>query len=855
MKVLVIGGVAAGTKAAAKLKREDRSIDVKIITGGHDISYAGCGLPYYIGDVITSRDELIVNTPEKFSALTGVEVITDALVAEVDFKKKSLSYIKGSSNVIEETYDKLIIATGASPIVPNIPGYELDGVFTLRTPDDADAIKAYAKRDDVRSAVIAGAGFIGLEVAENLKRIGLSVTVIDMADNIMPSAMDEEMARWAKRKMEEAGIRIQTGVRAEAILGADKVSALKTDKLEIKADMVILALGVRPSTKFLENTGLEMEKGAILVDEHMRTNIPDVYAAGDCALVSHRITGKRLYSAMGSTANISARVLAKNVVGKDSVYPGALGTGVVRLLDNLNAGRTGLTEEAAVKEGFDVVTALAVTDDKAHYYEGSSFFIMKLIAERKTHRMLGFQVLGSGAVDKLTDIAVVAISKGMRVEEMDTLDFSYAPPFSTAISPFVQLCNILENKIIGEFETVTPLEYMRGMAKGYKVIDVMPEKTIPGATWVNLGKVDGPIEGLGKDEKLLLVCARGKRGYFLQNRLKHYGYTNTRVLEGGITFNDVRPDFGSVIPAEEVKRVKGLGCLQDKRNPDCFNVRVITRNGKITATEQKKIAEASEMYGSGEVTMTTRLTLEIQGVHYRNIEPLISYLKENGLETGGTGSKVRPVVSCKGTTCQYGLIDTFDLSNKLHHIFYEGWHSVSLPHKFKIAVGGCPNNCVKPSLNDIGIIGQRIIDFDVAKCKGCKICQVEKACPINIAHLDGEKLVVSDSECNHCGRCLDKCPFGVSMNYTTGYAIYVGGRWGKKIEVGKRLSRILRSEDEVIQTVENAILLFRDEGISGERFADTVNRLGLEYTEGKLFSNKIDKEKILKKNVIGGATC
>ena len=855
MKVLVIGGVAAGTKAAAKLKREDRSIDVKIITGGHDISYAGCGLPYYIGDVITSRDELIVNTPEKFSALTGVEVITDALVAEVDFKKKSLSYIKGSSNVIEETYDKLIIATGASPIIPNIPGYELDGVFTLRTPDDADAIKAYAKRDDVRSAVIAGAGFIGLEVAENLKRIGLSVTVIDMADNIMPSAMDEEMARWAKRKMEEAGIRIQTGVRAEAILGADKVSALKTDKLEIKADMVILALGVRPSTKFLENTGLEIEKGAILVDEHMRTNIPDVYAAGDCALVSHRLTGKRLYFAMGSTANISARVLAKNVVGKDSVYPGALGTGVVRLLDNLNAGRTGLTEEAAVKEGFDVVTALAVTDDKAHYYEGSSFFIMKLIAERKTHRMLGFQVLGSGAVDKLTDIAVVAISKGMRVEEMDTLDFSYAPPFSTAISPFVQLCNILENKILGEFETITPLEYMRGKAKGYKVIDVMPEKTIPGATWVNLGKVDGPIEGLGKGEKLLLVCARGKRGYFLQNRLKHYGYTSTRVLEGGITFNDVRPDFGSVIPAEEVKRVKGLGCLQDKRNPECFNVRVITRNGKITATEQKKIAEASEKYGSGEVTMTTRLTLEIQGVHYRNIEPLIAYLKENGLETGGTGSKVRPVVSCKGTTCQYGLIDTFDLSNKLHHIFYEGWHSVSLPHKFKIAVGGCPNNCVKPSLNDIGIIGQRIIDFDVAKCKGCKICQVEKACPINIAHLDGGKLVVNDSECNHCGRCLDKCPFGVSMNYTTGYAIYVGGRWGKKIEMGKRLSRILRSEDEVIQTVENAILLFRDEGISGERFADTVNRLGLEYTEDKLFSNKIDKEKILKKNVIGGATC
>ena len=435
------------------------------------------------------------------------------------------------------------------------------------------------------------------------------------------------------------------------------------------------------------------------------------------------------------------------------------------------------------------------------------------------------------------------------------MDFSYAPPFSTAISPFVQACNVLENKILGTFETITPLEYMKSRAKGYKVVDVMPQKSIPGALWVDLGKVDGPIEGLGKDEKLLLVCARGKRGYFLQNRLKYYGYTNTRVLEGGMTFNDVRVDYGSVIPADEVKRVKGLGCLQDKRQPDHFNVRVITRNGKITSAEQKTIAEASEMFGSSEVTMTTRLTLEIQGVPYQNIEPLMAFLKEHGLDTGGTGSKVRPVVSCKGTTCQYGLIDTFDLSEKLHHIFYEGWHSVSLPHKFKIAVGGCPNNCVKPSLNDIGIIGQRLIDFDFDKCRGCRICQVEKSCPIKIAHLDAGKLVVKDDECNHCGRCLDKCPFGVTPSYSTGYAIYVGGRWGKKVEMGKRLSKVLRSEEEVIQTVENAILLFRDEGISGERFADTVNRLGLEYVEDKLFNSKIDKEKILKKNVVGGATC
>ncbi len=854
MKVLIVGGVAAGTKAAAKLKREDRSADVRIITKSKDISYAGCGLPYYIGGVIAERSELIVNTPEKFSALTGVDVITGAEATAVDFAHKTVTYTKDGKEE-KECYDKLVIATGAESIVPPVPGTALDGVFSLRTPDDAEAIREYAGRSDVKKAVVIGAGFIGLESAENLRRAGLSVSVIDMADNIMPNAFDSEMASWARKRIEEAGIRVMTKTRLESIDGQKKAEAVRTDKGSLPADLVVLALGVRPSTAFLSGTGLKMEKGAIVTSPDMSTNIRDVYAAGDCALVTNRITGEGMYSAMGSTANITGRVLAKSIAGKHSSYPGAIGTGVVHILDTLNAARTGLTEESARKSGFDVVSVVAVTDDKAHYYAGSSFFIMKMVAEKKTHRILGFQILGSGNVDKMNDIAVVAVSEGMRVEDFDTMDFSYAPPFSTAISPFVQICNILENKIAGEFETMTPAEYAETRGRGYKVVDVMPEKTIPGAFWVNLGTVNGPVKGLEKDEKLLLVCARGKRGYFLQNRLKSYGYSQTRVLEGGITVNDVRVDFGSVIPAEEVKRVKGLGCLQDKRQPDHFNVRVITRNGKITASEQIAIAEAAKRFGSGEITMTTRLTLEIQGVQYSSIEPLIAFLKDHGLDTGGTGSKVRPVVSCKGTTCQYGLIDTFALSEKLHTVFYEGWHNVSLPHKFKIAVGGCPNNCVKPSLNDIGIIGQRLIDFDYDKCRGCKVCQVVSSCPIKTAHVADGKLLVKAEECNHCGRCLDKCPFGVTSHYTTGYAIYVGGRWGKKVEMGKRLSRVLTSEEEVIRTVENAILLFRDEGISGERFADTVNRLGLEYVEEKLFSASIDKEAILNKTVIGGATC
>ncbi len=288
------------------------------------------------------------------------------------------------------------------------------------------------------------------------------------------------------------------------------------------------------------------------------------------------------------------------------------------------------------------------------------------------------------------------------------------------------------------------------------------------------------------------------------------------------------------VSAEEIKRVKGLGFLQDKRYPDVFNARVITVNGKITAAQHRAIAEACEKYGSGEAAMTVRLTIEIQGVKYENIEPLRAFLAEHGLTTGGTGKKVRPVVSCKGTTCQYGLIDTFSLSEKIHKRFYEGMRGVVLPHKFKIAVGGCPNNCVKPDLNDVGVIGQRVPSVYADKCRGCKKCRVESACPIKTAHLEGGKIVISPDACNHCGRCKNMCPFGAVTDYADGYKIYLGGRWGKRVAQGRAMSRIFASEEEVMSVIERAIFLFRDEGKDGERFADTVARLGFENVERKL---------------------
>ena len=290
----------------------------------------------------------------------------------------------------------------------------------------------------------------------------------------------------------------------------------------------------------------------------------------------------------------------------------------------------------------------------------------------------------------------------------------------------------------------------------------------------------------------------------------------------------------SKLSPADIMRVKGLGCLKDKRFDDIFNVRVITRNGKITSDEHRAIAEAADKFGSGEAAMTTRLSIEIQGVKYDNIDALIEFLAEHGLETGGTGPLVRPVVSCKGTTCRFGLIDTYALSEKIHERFYKGYHDVKLPHKFKIAVGGCPNNCVKPDLNDLGIIGQRVPAHDFDKCRGCSKCQVEAACPVGAAKLADGKLKLDEDLCNRCGRCKNTCPFGVTSNYISGYKICLGGRWGKRTAQGIPLSKLFTSEEEVLDVIERTILLFRDEGLPGERFADTVSRLGIDYIEGKI---------------------
>ena len=540
MKILVIGGVAAGTKAAAKWKRENRADQVVLLTKSADISYAGCGLPYYVGGSIENREELIVNTPQKYRGLTGVEVLTLREATHVDPAAKKVT-VQNLENGQEETYsyDKLIVATGASAVKLPLPGVDLNGVFPMRAPEDAITMRDYLEANGVKKAVVIGGGFIGLELAENLFDRGISVTVVEVASQILSGVLDGEMAGYVQRHLQQKGIRVLTGTKATALVGDGKVEGVQTDAGLLPCGAVVVSAGIRPNTAFLEGTGIQMEKGAIVVDECLATSVADIYAAGDCALVKNRLTGKAQYSPMGSSANLEGRTLAQNLNGENKTYPGVLGTGVVKL-PGLNVGRTGLTESAAKEAGYDVETVVAVTDDKAHYYPGAAFFITKLLADRNTHQLLGVQVLGPGAVDKMVDIAVVGLSMGLKLEDFENLDLAYAPPFSTAIHPFVQAVYVLENKLSGAMQSMTPAQYAAGAAEGYTVIDVNPQPTIRGAKFVDLSKVEGPIEGIGKEEKLLLVCGRGKRAYFLQNRLKFYGYENTLVLEGATTFNQVR---------------------------------------------------------------------------------------------------------------------------------------------------------------------------------------------------------------------------------------------------------------------------------------------------------------------------
>ncbi|GIM33202.1 FAD-dependent oxidoreductase [Paraclostridium bifermentans] len=536
MNVLVIGGVAAGTKTAAKLKRENRDFNVTLITKGENISYAGCGLPYYVGGVIEDKSDLIVNTPKSFSDLTQVEVKTSVEALEIDRDKKIVKAfdIQNKKEIIFN-YDKLVIATGADPIKPPIEGIDLKGVYYMRTPDDAIAVREVVETNNVKRAVVVGGGFIGLEIAENLHEMGVKTTLVEAMDHIMPG-FDDEVSSYVENELIENGIMVLTGERLTSIEGDEKVSKVRTDKRAMKADMIVMSVGIRANSNIAETCGLELEENkTIKVNEYMQTNDEDIYAVGDCVTVKNILSGKPAWSPMGSSANKEGRCLAKTLAGKKTEFNGVLGTGIVKLL-NLNAARTGLTEKEALNLGYNVESVLVSIDDKAHYYPDSKMIIIKLISDKDNKKVLGAQVFGEGNVDKHIDVISTAITFNATINDLQNLDLAYAPPFSTAIHPVGHAANVLLNKIDGDVKTLRYEEFLNNQ-ESYKLADVNKTPQLEGVTYIDLAQLNGKLDGFELDDKILLVCARGKRAYLAYNRMKHFGYKDVQVLEGGLALN------------------------------------------------------------------------------------------------------------------------------------------------------------------------------------------------------------------------------------------------------------------------------------------------------------------------------
>ncbi|MHB9023520.1 MAG: FAD-dependent oxidoreductase [Armatimonadota bacterium] len=541
MRLLILGGVAAGTKAAARARREYPDAEVTILTQDEYVAYAGCGLPYYVGNVIHDAQELIVRTPDEFKHENGIEVLTRVQALSIDPQGHSV-VARDLTLGAEHTYpyDKLVIATGALPVLPKIDGIHLKRVSTVRGLTDAKKIRALVDSGKLRHAVVVGGGFIGLEMAENLAHRGLQVSVVEMRGAILPG-FDPEIAALARQALVEHGVQVYTGEMVQRILGnaAGEAAGVETTARTLDADLVILSAGILPNTAVAAAAGIRTDaRGLILVDEYLRTNVPDIFAVGDCASVRNRQTDLDVYSPMGSTANKTGRLVVANLFAPREAFPGVLGTTIVRLFD-VNAARTGLSAEDARATGYDIETVLAPTPDRAHYYPGNRPIITKLIADRATHRILGAQVIGQGVVDKPIDTLAVGISLGMTAEQLSGMDLAYTPPFASALNSSVVAANVLLNKFSGKLRGVSPCELDLEDTE-QQVLDVRTEpefliSALPGAINIPLSELHKRAGELDAAKPVVVICKVGRRAYSAALMLERLGFTDVKILDGGMS--------------------------------------------------------------------------------------------------------------------------------------------------------------------------------------------------------------------------------------------------------------------------------------------------------------------------------
>jgi len=446
MRLVIVGGVAAGTKAASRARRVDPGAEITVYQEEPEPSISECGLPYLLSGVVQRREDLVARTPEKF-AEKSIEVRVRHRVERIDPDTKKLSVRSLEDDVtFEDSYDRLIVTTGARAVLPSIEGADLDGVFVLRFLTDSDEVRGYIQERSPKRAAVVGGGYIGLEVAENLCRLGMEVSLIEAEDRVA-LAFGPEVTERVEEHAEENGVRVHTGAKVEEFVGGGRVEGVRFRDDRLETDLVVVGVGIEPCVELADEAGAEIGKtGAIRVGKHMKTSLPEVWAAGDCVETLNLVSGTPAWVPLGDTANQMGRVAGTNAAtGEDTLeFPGVLGTGIFKVFD-LGVGKTGLSEKEAQDAGFETVSATIEATDRAGYYPGVEKVFFKLIADGSTGRLIGAEAAGSGA-DKLTDICATAIWGRLSYPDLVNLDLAYAPPYGPALSPVVQAATVLSGK-------------------------------------------------------------------------------------------------------------------------------------------------------------------------------------------------------------------------------------------------------------------------------------------------------------------------------------------------------------------------------------------------------------------------
>lgn len=551
-KVLIIGGVACGPKAASRIKRLSPDTEVTILEKGELLSYAGCGLPYYVSGQVKSDDDLmttpagVVRDPNFFKNVKDIQVNNHTLAESIDRASKVVKAVDLSTGEAREyEYDSLVLSVGSRLNKPPFPGIDLPGVHFLQTVEDAKGIRENSGPLEGKNAVVIGAGLIGLEATEALKAKGMNITMIEMADQAMGNLFDHEMIFHLHNELKKNGVVFKTREAVREIKGNEQstVQSVVTDKGEYPADLVLVAVGVNPNTQLAKDAGLDIgETGAIRVDRSMRTSDPDIYAGGDCVENISIVTGKPVFTPMGSTANKHGRIIGDNICGIPSEFKGVCGTAICRVF-GINVSRTGLTETQARQMGYDCVTILSPAPDKPHFLDTAKLIIIKLVVDKATHKLLGAQIVGPGDVAKRMEVVVANISSGAKVTDIAQYDLAYAPPFSPAMDNIITAANIAENKLYDLGSSLSPVEVQAKIDNGddFIFLDVRSPKEFeqmriedPRVKLVPLGQLRNLLSELPMDKEIIAFCKISLRGYEAERILTGAGYKNVKYMDGGV---------------------------------------------------------------------------------------------------------------------------------------------------------------------------------------------------------------------------------------------------------------------------------------------------------------------------------